>query len=208
VWQAGVLYLTSNDACVANAVVYSCAAVAAVSTPTAAVLWRTHFGSQGADSYYPAARPDPGGDLSVASGISSPTMYLSGAIAAFVAGGQLVPTFGTIEVGSYPVLGSRYGDYFGAAIDPTHPHTIWAAAEVGNQPNGEWGTEIRTTAIDPELPTVGAAATLANPSQSQAAVSAVIDPAGTDTAYAFQYGTTTAYGSQTSAATIAGGTAP
>lgn len=209
VWQAGILYLTFNEACGdTDGTTISCAAVVAISTVTHQLLWRINIGGGGEDAFYPAAAPDPDRNVLVSFGVSSGTEYPSAEAAGIPAGGQTPLSWASVADGTHAINNDRYGDYFGAAVDPTHPHAVWLAGEVGNDPSGGWGSAIRAVSLDPEQAGVGAVTLAGAPSQTQATVSASIDPAGTDTSYTFQYGTTTAYGAQSGGGSIPGGTAP
>jgi hypothetical protein len=145
VWQNGELFVSFNDACTSlEQQLASCAGVAAVSTNgTPSLLWRRDFATQGGDAFYPAIRPDPDGNLLVCFGTSSASQYPSGAVAVVKNDGTPSSTYAVVQSGSSPIQNNRYGDYFGAAVDPTNPQTIWAAAEVGNNRTGVWGSAVR-----------------------------------------------------------------
>jgi hypothetical protein len=46
-------------------------------------------------------------------------------------------------------LGDRYGDYFGAAVDPVDPRLVWVAGEVGPDVKGGrgWATAVASVAV-------------------------------------------------------------
>src|SRR6185312_16698783 len=50
-----------------------------------------------------------------------------------------------------PYRGDRYGDYFGAAADPTDPATVWVAGESGTDIAGGsgWSTYVASAAVTP-----------------------------------------------------------
>jgi hypothetical protein len=209
-WQNGQLLVSFNDACSSlQQQLGSCAAAAAVSTNgTPSLLWRRDFAAQSGYAYYPAVRPDPDGNVLICFGTSSASQYPSGVVAAVNNQGTPSATYALVQSGSYPIQNDRYGDYFGAAVDPAHPHTIWAAAEVGNNPTGVWGTAIRAVTSSPEPARLGNASLVARATANAASLRAVVEPAGTAAVYKFQYGTTKGYGSQSGAGATPGGTGP
>src|SRR6266540_6439878 len=58
----------------------------------------------------------------------------------------------TLLAGSVPHLSSRYGDYFGAATDPSDPSVVWVAGEYNKtMPNGRWATYIGAITVSAGL---------------------------------------------------------
>ena len=122
-----------------------------VSTSTDSVVNAGEVSFTGQDAFYPAFRPDGAGNLDVVFGYSSTSTYPSLAVAVFRADGTWSSSTLVVAAGTAPVLDvtpgasySRFGDYFGAAVDPSDPSTVWVAGEIGaaGGPTGTWGTSI------------------------------------------------------------------
>ena len=152
-YRNGTVSLAANDACVppGDTVSRSCARVVNVSTSTDTVLNAGEVSFTGEDAFYPAFRPDTAGNLDVVFGYSAAATYPSLAVAVFRADGTWSSSTLTVAAGTAPVLDvapgasySRFGDYFGAAVDPSDPSTVWVAGEIGaaGGPTGTWGTSI------------------------------------------------------------------
>jgi hypothetical protein len=151
VWENGKLWFSANSGCVpaGDSALRSCARIAELTTATPAVDWSSDLGQQNASLYFPALRPDPSGNLVVVYGESS-----SGIAPELVVQARTVDGTFTAPVivadGSGPVLGGRYGDYFGAARDPSNPSTIWVAGETGTDIAGGrgWSTAVASVVVN------------------------------------------------------------
>jgi len=159
VWQAGILWAGGNDGCVptGDTTTRSCARLIEVSTggSTPTVLTDGDLGFSGADLYYPAVVLDGSGEPFVVATISSSSIYPS--VVDFAK-----PSSSSIFNGSYlwdgsggyscsfcGSSGNRWGDYSGAALDPTNPTDVWVAGEYGTATGGnDWGTAIGELTLD------------------------------------------------------------
>src|SRR5581483_10381630 len=110
------------------------------------------FGAAGADSYYPALRPDADGNLHVVFTRSSAATYAG----VRVTGRRVSDAPDTLEPsvevrageGAQTDSSGRMGDYSGAAVDPADPHTVWVAGEyVRSTGDADWGTWIARLAV-------------------------------------------------------------
>ena len=152
VWQNGTLWTAGNDACTptGDMVKRSCFRLFGVSTTTTSpsVLTNLDVGSSGTYLSYPAVTLDPSGDLFVVGSISSSTTYASVYVLERLApSGTQVS--GVMESGtgvyscSFCGGSNRWGDYSGAAVDPTNPADVWVAGEYTPASGGNnWGTAI------------------------------------------------------------------
>jgi hypothetical protein len=150
VWRNGTLWTSANDACLAGAAAQSCLRLVEVTTgATPSVLFDDDIGFVGADLYFPAVTLDGSGDPYVVATLSSSSIFPS-----VIVYGES-PTsggFATVRLwngaGSYACSfcgagNNRWGDYSGAAIDPSNPADVWVAGEYGTAPGGDnWGTAI------------------------------------------------------------------
>jgi hypothetical protein len=153
VWQNGKLWTSANDACLAGGVVQSCLRlIEATTDATPSVLVDGDLGFVGTDLYFPAVTVDGSGDPYVVATLSSPSNFPS-----VVAFGQSPTSSGFTGGFVWRGLGpyacsfctaggggeNRWGDYSGAAIDPSDPSDVWVAGEYGTQFGGDdWGTAI------------------------------------------------------------------
>ncbi len=157
VWARNTLWLSLSDACIpaGDAQTRSCVRLIEIDTTTASVMQDFDLGAAGTYYLYPALRTDGNGDLLVVFGASSATEYpsvlavgrLSGATAGTVdppvvimAGAAAETLQCSAQAGS-----CRYGDYFGAGLDPSNSSLIWAAGEFGSPT--AWRTEIFSGAL-------------------------------------------------------------
>ncbi len=127
----------------------SCLRLLQIDTSTPAVLQDFDVGQAGTDSFYPSIARDAAGDLVVVFGFSSATAYPGIAVTSQQAGDPVdsVRAPLVIQAGTGPEdlwcpdgVSCRYGDYFGASVDPLDPEVVWTAGEYGT-PSG-WQTEV------------------------------------------------------------------
>ena len=135
VWQSGHLWLVFDDQCTpsGDTSARACVRVLEVATASAQILQDFDYGIPGIDLYYPAVTLDRVGDMTMVFGYSSSTIDPS----AGATGQATSDPSGTLVAYRTVIAGSasmncggacRYGDYFGAAADPTDA-TAWVAAE-------------------------------------------------------------------------------
>jgi hypothetical protein len=198
-WDSGKLWLASNDYCLNQGVFRACARVLEVDTALASVAYNTWYGFPGSDSFYPALRPDGLGNVVLVSGISSADTDPGVVVDSFNGTKWAGPTF--LHAGVTATIDLRWGDYFGAATDPDVRGLVWVGGEYAN--GSLWQTAVgawKTAAVAPYIELPATAPLIAN---NAASVSAIVDPRGTDTTYAFEYGKTASYGSSTTPAQAA-----
>lgn len=144
-WYQGKLWLTFNDACTpsGDVQVRSCARLTQINTSTNSLNQDFDVGAKSAYYFYPALRMDGSSNLLVVFGGSSlslyPTIFATGQDAA---GGALDITPLTLKAGTYPEPTNRFGDYFGAAVDPSNASVVWGAGEYHS--SYYWSTFIAT----------------------------------------------------------------
>jgi hypothetical protein len=162
-WQGGTLYLAADDQCTYANDPYleTCARVMEVATGATrdTLLGENDIGFPNGDAYYAALRPDAKGNLIVLFGYSDAHDYPSaGAVAAVgPIHGEHGGSFTTpIKLaGGTAASVQRWGDYQGAAVDPTNPSVVWTAGQVGDQfgsgDNTRWGTHIDALSLGSAL---------------------------------------------------------
>jgi len=144
-WYQGRLLLTFNDACTPTGDVQtrSCIRLIQVNTSIGSLSQDFDVGAKGAYYFYPALRMDGSSNLLVVFGASSlsiyPSIFATGQAAT---GGPLDSSPLTLKIGTYPETTSRFGDYFGAAVDPSNPSIVWGAGEYHS--SSLWSTFIAT----------------------------------------------------------------
>jgi hypothetical protein len=158
-FRDGSLWVSGNDACIppGDKTVRSCARLIQVAISvsnnitTMNVAQDFDFAQSGGYFYYPAVRTDGAGDL-----VTVFTGSSTGTFASVYAGVQktsVANSANTLTASSmiypgaaaYTVSPPRWGDYSGAATDPSD-NSVWVAGEYANTPDiffgSTWGTAI------------------------------------------------------------------
>ncbi|HEY2372552.1 MAG TPA: hypothetical protein VGH82_08375 [Gaiellaceae bacterium] len=152
VWQNGKLWFAANSGCVppGDPLIRSCARIVELATPAMTVATDVDLSAAGANFLYPALRPNGNGDLVIVYGESGITIAPSTVVVARTADGTFTQPV-VIAKSASPYRGNRYGDYFGAAVDPTDPATVWVAGESGTDiaGGGGWSTYVASAAVTP-----------------------------------------------------------
>lgn len=159
VYAAGRIAVGFDVSCTppGDTIVHACAAIYELA-PGGTVTAAGSAAFTGEDTYYPAFRFDSASNLVVAIGHSSSQVYPGLAVAVLRADGTWSDSTIDAVPGTGPVTdpSGRYGDYFGAAVDPADPNSIWFAGEVAAVGGmGRWGTAIfsaRYSAAPPAAP--------------------------------------------------------
>ena len=191
-WQGGTLWTSANDGC--GTVV--CARLVAVSTTASpSVTFSQDLTSPGGDLYYPAVTMDQSGNMAAVYSVSSTSTYpsvrvigatLSGSSYTLLSGqtvnsGTNIYSYGSCLT-SPPC---RWGDYSGAAVDPTNPNDVWVTGEYSASNVGvnntvvsnNWGTY--TARLTVSGPTVtGPTVTGLSPSSGAAGTAVTVSGTG------------------------------
>jgi hypothetical protein len=155
VWENGTLWLSANTGCVppGDTLLRSCARVVGLETATRTLSFDTNVSQPGAHLFYPALRPDGAGNLVIVCGESSVAVQ-----PALVAIGRLPDGSFTqpsvIAQSAGPYVGGRFGDYFGAARDPSQPGVVWVAGEQGVEVAGArgWSSTVASVQLGTPAP--------------------------------------------------------
>lgn len=156
VWSAGKMWLGFDEACLADAA-RACIRLVQIDTTAGSILQDFDIDVAGKHVFYPGLRVDGSGNLAVVFGYSSSTDY-PGVMVAGRLVGDAPDTIGLPQVvaaGTGPESPAscrgtcRYGDYFGAALDPTNGTTFWLAGEIGT--SGGWSTHVFSAVLKAEL---------------------------------------------------------
>jgi hypothetical protein len=215
-WSNGMIWATSADSCLppGDTVRRACARVVAASTsPVAIVDDRDLSLGPGSYVYYPAVRADAGGNAVVVFGYSSATDFPSVGVATKTATTDWDGWI-SIAAGTSAQLSGRWGDYFAAASDPTAPGRVWVSGQVsqpvdGTRAGNGWGTVVgsvvrnaQPAAVSYPMPSATAITTTA------ATITAAVNAESDDTAWHFEWGRTTAYGTSTATVELPAGAVP
>jgi hypothetical protein len=155
-WFNGNLWLGFNDACTptGDTAKHSCARLTEINTGTTPSITQDFdYGALGKDYFFPALRIDNSGNLHIVYGFSSSSIHPSLAVtgqAATDPAGSLAPSV-TIKSGNADDYFGRYGDYFGAGLDPSDTGVVWVAGEYHNTATGScdaFGESCWSTFID------------------------------------------------------------
>lgn len=162
----GILYLVADDRCTYDNDPYleTCARVMEISTSESQpmLLGENDIGWPSDDAYYAAIRPDSHGNALIVFGYSGPHDWPS--VAATAALGPIEGEQGgtftdavNLAAGT-SATGERWGDYSGAAIDPTNPDIIWTSGQVADNfgdssqnARHRWGTHIDAISVADQL---------------------------------------------------------
>ncbi len=153
-WYQGKLWFTFNDGCIpsGDTQLRSCFRADQIDTTTnSLVLPELEKGTSGFDYFYPALRIDGTGNLDALFGFSSLSNYPSLAVTGVPKGTHTMDSPVNFVVGSGPDTQDcntappcnpvRYGDYFGASLDPADSSIIWGAGEYHTS-SPDWSTFI------------------------------------------------------------------
>jgi hypothetical protein len=152
VWQNGSLWFAANGGCIppGDVLIRSCARIIGLATPALTVTTDVDLSAAGANLFYPALRPNGNGDLVVVYGESGVSVEPQTVVVARTPDGTFTQPV-VVAKSASPYRGDRYGDYFGAAADPTDPATVWVAGESGTDIAGGrgWSTYVASAAVTP-----------------------------------------------------------
>ncbi len=107
------------------------------------------FGAPGSYFYYPALRTDINNNMSVVFTQSSSNDFPSVRFSSHLnsaALGSIEPST-LVVAGTAPYTATRWGDYFGAALDPSDPTTIWLYGQYKRTGSSLWYTHVAKTRI-------------------------------------------------------------
>jgi hypothetical protein len=161
VWRDGRLWIASETACdvPGDNVPRACVALAEVDTGNKTVLQDIVYGGVGAYYYFPAIRTDQSGNLHVVFSRSSTSEFVQVRIAVRALGdaANTLSQSALVKAGDAAYNPSadvdsknprRWGDYYGAALDPSDASVVWFAGEYAAV-GGLWGTWITSTSSGP-----------------------------------------------------------
>ena len=168
-WYKGTLWYSLNDGCTpaGDNQLRSCLRLTQIDPTSSPPSIRQDFdyGVNRLFVFYPAMRVDGLGNLDVVYGLSSSMSNPSLAIT----GQAITDPLGTMSIAQSLIVGStadtstRYGDYFGAGLDPTDPSTVWVAGEYHSSGTGVcgsfgscWSSLIGSITMIPSVPNGGA----------------------------------------------------
>ncbi|MDE1822439.1 MAG: PKD domain-containing protein, partial [Euryarchaeota archaeon] len=165
IWQKGALWLTVDIGCVpsGDSTTRDCVEYLEINTVTGTIANDVTVSANTDYAYYPEVASDWYGDVGVVTGYSNTGVYPS----LTVMGRNYTYTANADEFWSYVVTGNaqdaysgctaapsvcRYGDYFGAASDPTNPSAIWIEGEymLSGVGNYGWSTYIASVLVNPQ----------------------------------------------------------
>ncbi len=151
-WQDGKLWLGFDEACLSDST-RACIRLVEIDTTAKTIVQDFDLDVAGKSVFYPAFRTDGAGDLAVVMAYSSSLDY-PGIMATSRVYADPPNTFAppmVVVAGTGPESPSnckgtcRYGDYFGAAVDPSNPLMLWGVGEYGS--GSGWGTHVFSAAV-------------------------------------------------------------
>jgi hypothetical protein len=164
VWESNTLWFTGGDSCTPSGdnSTRSCLRLIELTTSGTSAPSKVQdfdYSSKGEYVYYPALTMSHG-QVAVVYGRSSsstdPSILVTGRVPSDPA--NTLEASVMVRSGSAPDTSTRYGDYFGAATDPTPSSgsTFWVAGEYRKStPSGSWNTAIaQLSSLAPIIPVV------------------------------------------------------
>ncbi len=151
-WAAGKLWLGFDEACLSDST-RACIRMVEIDTGTGSMLQDFDINLAGKYVFYPAFRIDGAGSLAVVFGYSSTSDY-PGIMWSGRLPGDAVNTIQTPQVivqgaGADAYAGCtgtcRYGDYFGAGLDPSNASVVWLAGQF--ETSSDWSTHIFASTV-------------------------------------------------------------
>ncbi len=155
-WAAGRMWLGFDEACLADPA-RACVRLVEIDTTAKVILQDFDLNVAGKHLFYPGFRLDGSGNLAVVVGYSSAADYPGLLVTGRLSGDQ--PD--TYQTPSVVVAGTgaedptscrstcRFGDYFGAGLDPVDSSVVWLAGQMGR--SSGWGTHIFGARVKAEL---------------------------------------------------------
>lgn len=144
-WYKGAIWLAFDDACTPTGDVQlrSCIRLTRITTSGSPLVSQDFdFGSNQQYKFYPALQVDNNGNLLVLYGYSNATIFpslaVTGQLTTDPANSLALPR--TLKTGNAADTSTRYGDYFGAALDPADPTVVWVAGEYHDSSTGSCQT--------------------------------------------------------------------
>lgn len=146
-WYQNKLWFSFDDSCTpsGDTLTRSCVHIAQIDTSSNTLTQNMELGNSGYYYFYPALSIDSLGNLVVIFGYSSSTVYPSLAVTkqATTDPSNTLESPIILASGSVADTSGRYGDYFGAASDPSVAR-VWVAGEYHTSTT--WSTFIGSTA--------------------------------------------------------------
>ncbi len=145
-WQNQSLWLAGHEACTppGDTATRACLRIIEARTDDGSIRQDMTVGASGYYYYYPALRPDAAGNVQLVFSSSSETSFASVRAASRGAADPVNTIRPSIEIraggGASTHPSGRYGDYAGAAVDPSDPFGIWVIAEyIKTTAEADWG---------------------------------------------------------------------
>ena len=152
IWRDNGLWSSASAACTppSDGSVRSCAHLIEVETVgTPSVVQDIMFGASEEYFSWPAIKTDSAGNLYVSLTHSDPSTFAEARVAGRCATDALNTMSGSsvLRTGEIVHLTGRWGDYLGAAVDPSDPSAVWVLGEYAKNTGGPtdfgyWGTYV------------------------------------------------------------------
>ena len=168
IWRDDSLWSAASSACVfpPDETLRSCAHLVEVATEgQPSLVQDIMFGASGEYVSWPSIRTDSSGNLFVSLTHTSPSIFAEASVVGRLAGDppNTMSDSTVLRAGEVAHFSGRWGDYLGAAVDPTDPSSVWLIGQYAKDDGGvRWGTYIGCasfTTFGCGLPTPTATAT-------------------------------------------------
>jgi hypothetical protein len=187
VWRDNRLWMGASAKCrpTGDTQDRSCAHLIQVETEgTPSKLQDIMFGAAGEYYSYPSLRIAPDGDIIVAVAHTNPSVFAELRIIGQESDDNPNAMDGSLLVrtGEVVVTSGRWGDYFGAAVDPLYPHCIWIAGAFPKATLGrDWSTYLASASYGDGCPAATPVPTATNTPTRTPTLPATLTPTRTPT---------------------------
>ncbi|OGO50794.1 MAG: hypothetical protein A2148_03695 [Chloroflexi bacterium RBG_16_68_14] len=148
IWRNDRLWLGASAACLppGDETTRSCAHLIELNTSGApSVVQDIMYGAPGNYYSFPALRTDAAGNLYVVVAHTNPSIFAEARVTGRLAGDppNTLADSALLRAGEVVHDSGRWGDYLGAAVDPSQPLCVWVVGQFAKDTEGaDWGTQI------------------------------------------------------------------
>jgi hypothetical protein len=161
VWNNNKIYGAFNQAFNFGSGTVSAIRYVAINTMSNLAEVNTIYGADGFHYWFPAISPNASDDITFVFARSSSSEFAGLHVTGRRAGATSTEASAVLRTGQECITGDRWGDYFGAARDPSDSTKVWVYGEwaknvAGISASGDWGTQWSQTRYAPLTPPTAA----------------------------------------------------
>jgi hypothetical protein len=161
VWNNNKIYGAFNQAFNFGGGTVAAIRYVAINTASNAAEVNTTYGADGFHYWFPAISPNASDDITFVFARSNSSEFAGLHVTGRRAGATSTEASAVLRSGQECITGDRWGDYFGAARDPSDSTKVWVYGEwaknvAGISASGDWGTQWSQTRYAPLIPPTAA----------------------------------------------------